>query len=159
MRMVLGMVIDGDGVPVAGHMWPGNTADVTTPGLVAGRLQARSGVRRVCLVADAGMIPGRQVAAVGARGWECIPGARLRGTGDVRGTVLRDPGPFGTAGVARQRPDPMELQVREVRLGGHGKGSRRHVVCHNPEQAAGDAATRAEPLAPLEEKLRSGRRT
>ena len=155
-QMVLGMVIDGDGVPVASHMWPGNTADVTTLDLVAERLQARFGVRRVCLVADAGMISKKQVAAVEARGWEYILGARLRGTKEVRETVLRDSGPFVTVEAERQRPDPMELQVKEVRLGGPGKGSRRYVVCHNPEQAAKDAATRAALLASLEEKLRSG---
>ena len=107
-QMVLGMVIDGDGVPVASHMWPGNTADVTTLDLVAERLQARFGVRRVCLVADAGMISKKQVAAVEARGWEYILGARLRGTREVRETVLRDSGPFVTVEAERQRPDPME---------------------------------------------------
>ena len=169
-QMVLGMVIDGDGVPVASHMWPGNTADVTTLDLVAERLQARFGVRRVCLVADAGMIeearstwwPRRQpcrgddLEVAAARGWEFILGARLRGTREVRETVLRDSGRFVTVEVERQRPDPMELRVKEVKVGGHGKGSRRYVVCHNPEQAAKDAATRAELLASLEEKLRSG---
>ena len=155
-QMVLGMVIDGDGVPVASHMWPGNTADVTTLDLVAERLQAWFGVRRVCLVADAGMISRKQVAAVEARGWEFILGARLRGTGEVRETVLRDSGPFVTVEAERKRPDPMELRVKEVKVGGRGKGSRRYVVCHNPEQAAKDAATRAALLASLEEKLRSG---
>lgn len=155
-QMVLGMVIDGDGIPVAGHMWPGNTADVTTLDLVAGRLQARFGVGRVCLVADAGMISKRQVAAVEARGWEFILGARLRGTKEVRDTVLGDPGRFETVEAVRQRPDPMELQVKEVRVDGDGKASRRYVVCRNPEQAAKDAATRAELLASLEGKLRSG---
>ena len=150
------MVIDGDGVPVASHMWPGNTADVTTLDLVAERLQARFGVRRVCLVADAGMISRKQVAAVEARGWKYILGARLRGTREVRETVLRDSGRFVTVEVERQRPDPMELRVKEVKVGGRGKGSRRYVVCHNPEQAAKDAATRAALLASLEEKLRSG---
>ena len=155
-QMVLGMVIDGDGVPVASHMWPGSTADVTTLDLVAERLQARFGVRRVCLVADAGMISKKQVAAVEARGWQYILGARLRGTKEVRETVLGDSGPFVTVEAERQRPEPMELRVKEVRVGGHGKASRRYVVCHNPEQAAKDAATRAELLASLEEKLRSG---
>ena len=28
--MVLGMVLDGDGIPVCSEMWPGNTTDVTT---------------------------------------------------------------------------------------------------------------------------------
>ena len=155
-QMVLGMVIDADGVPVASHMWPGNTADVTTLDLVAERLQARFGVRRVCLVADAGMISKRQVKAVEGRGWTYILGTRLRGTKEVRETVLGDSGPFETVEVERQRPDPMELQVKEVTVRGKGTASRRHVVCRNPEQAAKDAATRAELLASLEEKLRSG---
>ena len=155
-QMVLGMVIDGDGIPVASHMWPGNTADVTTLDLVAERLQARFGVGRVCLVADAGMISKRQMAAVEARGWEYILGARLRGTTEVRDTVLGDTGPFETVEAERQRPDPMELQVKEVAVGGDGETSRRYVVCRNPEQAAKDAATRAELLASLEEKLRGG---
>ena len=47
---------DGDGIPVCSEMWPGNTTDVTTLDQVAGRLQSRFGVRRVCLVADAGMM-------------------------------------------------------------------------------------------------------
>ncbi len=37
-QMVLGMVIDSDGVPICCEMWPGNTADVTMFDLVAGRL-------------------------------------------------------------------------------------------------------------------------
>ena len=68
-QMVLGMVIDGDGIPVCSEMWPGNTTDVTTLDQVAQRLQSRFGVRRVCLVADAGMISKKMIAAVEARGW------------------------------------------------------------------------------------------
>ena len=45
-QMVLGMVIDGDGIPVCSEMWPGNTTDVTTLDQVAQRLQSRFGVRR-----------------------------------------------------------------------------------------------------------------
>ena len=63
------MVIDGDGIPVCSEMWPGNTTDVTTLDWVAGRLQSRFGLRRVCLVADAGMISKKMIAAVEARGW------------------------------------------------------------------------------------------
>ena len=113
-QMVLGMVIDGDGIPVCSEMWPGNTTDVTTLDQVAQRLQSRFGVRRVCLVADAGMISKKMIAAVEARGWFYILGARLRRTKEVRDVVLSDTGAFDTVEVARQRPDPMELQVKEV---------------------------------------------
>ena len=162
-QMVLGMVIDGDGIPVASEMWPGNTTDVTTLDRVAGRLQSRFGVRRVCVVADAGMMSKKMVAAVEARGWLYILGARLRRTTEVRDVVLGDTGPFETVEVARERPDPMQLQVKEVTVcDTPGKGAakerakpRRYVVCHNPDQARKDAATRAQLLAALESKLRS----
>ena len=162
-QMVLGMVIDGDGVPVCSEMWPGNTADVTTLDRVAEQLQRRFGVRPVCVVADAGMISKKMVAAVEARGWLYILGARLRRTKEVRDVVLSDSGPFETVEVERQRPDPMALQVKEVTVhDAPGKGAeneppkpRRYVVCRNPDQARKDAATREQILAALESKLRS----
>ena len=162
-QMVLGMVIDGDGVPVCSEMWPGNTTDVTTLDRVAERLQRRFGVRRVCLVADAGMMSKKMVAAVEARGWLYILGARLRRTKEVRDVVLTDSAPFDTVEVERQRPDPMELQVKEVTVcdtpcnGAENEPpkSRRYVVCRNPDQARKDAATRAQILAALDAKLRS----
>ena len=162
-QMVLGMVIDGDGVPVASEMWPGNTTDVTTLDWVAGRLQRRFGVRRVCLVADAGMMSKKMVTAVEARGWLYILGARLRRTKEVRDVVLTDTAPFDTVEVERQRPDSMELQVKEVTVcdtpcnGAENEPPkpRRYVVCRNPDQARKDAATRAQLLAALESKLRS----
>ena len=162
-QMVLGMVIEGDGVPVCSEMWPGNTTDVTTLDQVAARLQSRFGVRRVCLVADAGMISKKMIAAVEARGWFYILGARLRRTKEVRDVVLSDTGAFDTVEVARQRPDPMELQVKEVTVNDTPcKGAvkaphkpRRYVVCRNRDQARKDAATREQILAALEHKLRS----
>ena len=162
-QMVLGMVIDGDGIPVCSEMWPGNTTDVTTLDRVAERLQRRFAVRQVCLVADAGMISNKQIAAVEARGWLYILGARVRRTKEVRDVVLGDTGPFETLEVERQRPDPMALQVKEVTVEdtprkGAAKAPpkpRRYVVCRNPDQARKDAVTRAQILASLESKLRS----
>ena len=152
--MVLGMVIDGAGIPVVSHMWPCNTADVTTLDRVAERLQARFDIRRVCLVADAGMMSKRQVAAVEVRGWDYILGARLRSTKELRDAACADIGRFETVEVDRQRSAPMQLQVKEFKV--DGTPQRRYVICHNPEQAARDAATREQLLAALEGKLRSG---
>ena len=162
-QRVLGMVIDGDGGSVCSEMWPGNTTDVTTLDRVAERLQRRFGGRRVCLVADAGRLSNKMVAAVEARGWLCILGARRRRTKDVRDRVLSDTAPFETVDVARQRPDPMTLQVKEVTVEDTpGKGAakaprkpRRYVVWRTPDQARKDAPTREQILAALESKLHS----
>lgn len=58
---------------------------------------------------------------------------RRRGAKEVPETVLGVPGPFETVEAGRRHPDPMELRIKEVRFGGHGKGSRRYVLCHNQE--------------------------
>ena len=133
-QMVLGMVIDGDGIPVCSEMWPGNTTDVTTLDQVAQRLQSRFAVRRVCLVADAGMISKKMIAAVEARGWFYILGARLRRTKEIRDVVLSDTGAFETVEVARQRSRPDGASSQ----GSHG---RRHTV-----QGGGEGATQATSL-------------
>ena len=155
-QMVLGIVLDAAGMPIASEMWPGNTADVTTLDLVAGRLEKHFGIGEVCVVADAGMISKKQIAAIEARGWRYILGARPRATKEVSEVVLGDEAPFEEIEVERQRPKPMKLEVKEVVVGKGKEGpGRRYIVCRNPEQAARDATKRAGILEKLEGKLSS----
>ena len=128
---------------------------------MAERLQRRFAVRRVCLVADAGMISKKQIAAVEARGWLYILGARLRRTqGGLATWCSATRAHSRPSSVERQRPDPMTLQVKEVTVHDTpGKGAakappkpRRYVVCRNPDQARKDAATREQILAALDEQ-------
>jgi len=55
-QMVVGVIIDGHGRPVCCELWPGNTTDVETLTPVMERLRNRFGIRRICIVADRGMI-------------------------------------------------------------------------------------------------------
>ena len=84
------------------------------------RLQSRFGVRRVCLVADAGMISKKMIAAVEARGWFYILGARLRRTKEVRDVVLSED---GSRSLARLRLGPTRHVVHSWERG-HLAGSR-----------------------------------
>ena len=63
-QMVVGAVLDGQGRPICCELWPGNTTDVTTLIPVVDRLRSRFGVRRVCIVADRGMISQETIAAL-----------------------------------------------------------------------------------------------
>ena len=63
-QMVVGLALDVAGWPVCCELWPGNTADVTTLLPVIDRLRQRFRVRRVCLVADRGMISAATIAAL-----------------------------------------------------------------------------------------------
>ena len=67
-QLVVGMVLDGDGFPVASEIWHGNTADVKALDRVVARLQERFGLRSVCVVADRGMISRETIASIEARG-------------------------------------------------------------------------------------------
>ena len=74
-QMVVGAVLDGQGRPICCELWPGNTTDVTTLIPVVDRLRSRFGVRRVCLVADRGMISRETITALeqDERGWQVHP--------------------------------------------------------------------------------------
>ncbi len=118
-QMVPGLVLTQDGRPVCSEMGPGNVADVTALEAVARRLRHRFGIRSVCLVADRGMIGKGTMAALEARGRQCIPGARPRAGKEVREEVPSDGGTMTAFTVARTHdPEPLTLEIREVVLPG-----------------------------------------
>lgn len=149
-QMIVGVVLDQEGVPLCCELLPGNTADVTRLLPVAERLSARFGVGRVTLVADRGMIDKKTIAELEAQGWGYILGARMRSQREVRDEVLsragryQEVGPRGPGGAA-------PLKVKDVRV-----DERRYVVCRNEDQATKDAADRAAILAALDDRLRQG---
>ena len=159
--MVLGLVLDNQGLPVCCEMWPGNTADVTTLVPVAQRLQERFGIRSVCLVADRGMISRATMAAIEERGWSYILGVRMRGSQEFREQVLGADAPELAVSVERAHEPrrPLELKIPDVRVREQGEEAsceRRYVVCRNAEQARRDRAVREEIVAQLRRQLVRG---
>jgi hypothetical protein len=156
-QMVVGAVLDGQGRPIGCELWPGNTSDVTTLIPVVDRLRSRFGVRRVCIVADRGLISRETIEAPEQpeRGWSYILGARMRAQDEVREDVLSRAGRYRVVHPPRvKRDDPSPLKVKEVRVEG-----RRYVVCLNEEEARKDAADREAIVAALREQLRRGDRS
>ncbi|MGZ3434368.1 MAG: IS1634 family transposase, partial [Isosphaeraceae bacterium] len=153
-QMVVGAVLDGQGRPICCELWPGNTTDVTTLIPVVDRLRSRFGVRRVCIVADRGMISQETIEALEqpGRGWQYILGARMRSQNEVKDEVLSRAGRYRVVHPPRvQSDDPSPLKVKEV-----GVGERRYVVCLNEDEARKGAADRGAVVAALREQLRSG---
>jgi transposase len=153
-QMVVGAVLDGQGRPICCELWPGNTTDVTTLIPVVDRLRSRFGVRRVCIVADRGMISQETIEALeqDERGWQSILGARMRSQNEVNDEVLARAGRYRVVHPPRiKSDDPSPLKVKEVWV-----GERRYVVCLNEDEARKDAADREAIVAALREQLRSG---
>jgi transposase len=149
--MVVGMVVDDQGIPLCCEMWPGNTADVKTIKEVVGRLKDCFQIRDVCVVADRGMISAEMLEFLESE--ECPPayilGVRLRAVREVREEVLSRAGRYSEIEPENPRREP--LKVKEVR-----HKSRRYAVCVNEAQARKDAYDRERIAASLREKLKSG---
>jgi hypothetical protein len=151
-QMVVGAVLDGAGRPICCELWPGNTADVTTLIPIVDRLWRRFHIRKVCIVADRGMISQSTLDDLEQQGWPYILGARMRRQKEVRDHVLADRGRFHVVHEARQKSsDPAPLKVKEVWI-----EDRRYVVCINEEEVEHDRLAREAIVASLREQLRRG---
>lgn len=150
-QMVVGVVLDDNGIPLCCEMWPGNTADVTTISEVVKRFQGCFNIKDVCIVADRGMISAKMLEFLESP--ECtfryILGVRLRAVKEVRRDVLSRAGRYSEVEPACSRHEP--LKVKEVI-----HNQRRYAVCLNEAQARKDAHDREQIVASLREKLKSG---
>jgi Transposase DDE domain len=149
-QMVVGVVLDQEGVPLCCEILPGNATDVTLLLPVAERLSRRFGVERVTLVADRGMIGSKTIEQLETAGWGYILGARMRSQNEVRQEVLSRAGRYQVVGPGSHQ-GPATLKVKDVRVEG-----RRYVVCLNEDQATKDAADRTAMVTALEDRLHSG---
>ncbi|MCX6009242.1 MAG: IS1634 family transposase [Chloroflexi bacterium] len=143
-QMVMGAVLTGEGRPVCCELWPGNQADANSLLPVVDRLCQRFGLRRVCWVADRGMISQQTIEGLEERKLEYILGARMRRQKEVREDVLERSG--------RYQEVAENLRVKEVWV-----GERRYIVCHNPHEALKDAADREAIVKSLEDQLKNHR--
>lgn len=142
-QLVMGVVLTGEGRPVCCEVWPRNQTDVRSLLPIVDRMRDRFGVRRVCWVADRGMISGKTIRELEERELEYILGARMRRQNEVREVVLADTGEYEVV--------EENLRVKEVIVEG-----RRYVVCHNPKEAVKDAADRQAIVKALEDQLGKG---
>jgi len=76
-QIVIGLLVTSDGIPIAHHVFSGNTADRSTLAEVMADLQARFGVGRIALMADRGLISEENLALVAERGFDHVLATRL----------------------------------------------------------------------------------
>jgi len=143
-QLVLCVVVDGNGWPIAWEILPGNTADKAAFREVVARLREKFSIRSVVVVADRGMISKDSVEFL--TGHETAPfdyvlGCRLRQQKEVREDVLLQQGPLEAVSD--------NLAVRDVFV-----GDRRYVLCRNEIEARADAAARVALVEKLERTLK-----
>jgi len=143
-QLCLGVVVTGEGLPVAHLLLPGRTADPEAFREAIAYLGEELGLREVVICCDRGMVSGGNLAALKGAGLSYIVAIRMRRE-RVAGAVLSHPG--------RYREVAGNLKVKEVPVPGEGD---RYILCYNPLGAEEDRRAREAIVVHLEEKISSG---
>ena len=145
-QIVIGLLCTSDGIPIAHHVFSGNTGDATTLAAVLGDLARRFAVGRICVVADRGLMSAANVSAVAEAGFDHLLATKLR----------RDR--ISTEALAAIKDDtvwvdiaPHRCRAADIRL----EDGTRAVVVESDARARRDAARTAEIVATAEAKLRA----
>jgi transposase len=141
---VIGLLVTSDGIPIAHHVFAGNTADRSSLPEVMDDLQARFGVGRIALVADRGLISEENLALVAAHGFDHVLATRLHRDPSVA-TVLKAAADKDAVFVPVGDDGTKATEVTYE--------SRRYVVVDSPRLHLRDDARRSEPLARTEDRL------
>ena len=151
-QMVVGAVLDDEGRPICCEMWFGNTTDVGTLVPLVDRLRNRFGIKRVCVVADRGLISHENIENLREHGISYILGVRMRNVNEVKRDVLSRGGRYREVyPESTDRTKPAPLKVKEVIQNG-----KRYIICVNQRQARKDAADRQAIIESLEDQLKKG---
>lgn len=154
-QIMIGLLVTGDGIPIAHHVFAGNTNDATTLPTVLADLQHRFGVGRIAVVADRGLISETNLAAVAAAGFDHVIATRLHRDATVERIL--------TKAAARPAADwtGVDDNTRVCDLLENG---RRYVVVDSAERTRRDdtrtqqlLAGTATQLDALAERVNTGR--
>ena len=147
VKVLVGLVITGDGFPLAHHVFPGNTADINAFRMALADLRQRFPIRRVVIIADRGVVSDGLIGELEQmneeepdKRIEYILGMRLRKNKEVSEVVLSRAGRF-------HKVDD-NLEVKKVLVDG-----RRYVVCHNSEAEERDRGRREAIIEHAREEL------
>lgn len=153
-QMIVGVVVDENGMPLCSEMWPGNSADVETLMAVVERIRKRFQPSGFCIVADRGMISRKTLDILEKPGNKIryILGERMRKVKEVGQKVLSAAGDYVEVYLeGSSSMDPSALKVKEVLV-----EDRRYIVCLNTRQARKDAMDREAIIESLKEQIKSG---
>jgi len=124
-QLLVGLLVNREGLPLAHKVFPGNRLDAATVPEVLEDLRRRFGLRRVVFVGDRGMVSAGNLEALGQAGYQYILGLRKR-AGVRCWEALRQVGEEDWQQVAEG------LRVARVRA---GEGASI-ILCHSQARQA-----------------------
>lgn len=143
-QVVVGLLTTTDGLPIAHHIFPGNTADVSTLEGVVEDLAKRFAVSGFTFVADRGLVSEQNLATIVEHGLDYVIATRLHHDGICREALVAS-----SARDAAWVPVPEANSFAcDVEVAG-----QRCVVVASPERYLRDRARQRELISRTERKL------
>jgi len=145
-QIVIGLLTTSDGIPIAHHVFAGNTSDVTTLPGVLEDLKARFGVGGICVVADRGLVSADNLQSLATQGFSHVLATRLH----------RDPACAAALGASTGK-DAVWVPVPDAHSAACDVvvDDRRYVVVASFERHRRDTRRTAELAEATAEKLRA----
>jgi transposase len=140
-QVVLGLLVDTDGIPLGFEVFPGNTVEGKTLTLIMEKMRSKFCVRRFIFVADRGLLSKDNLDTIRAEQGEFIVGMRIGNLGNKR-PELYDRSKFKAVS------DGFELFETEFE-------DDRGVITWSKERAERDRKTREDILRKIRAKLES----
>ena len=94
VQVVMGMIIDTNGIPIGYELFPGNTFDGKTMLAALANIGKRFGIRRVIIVADRGINSKGNLKSIKEAGYGYIMASKIRGMGKSMKEKILSPESF-----------------------------------------------------------------
>ena len=161
-QIVIGVVMTQDNIPIAHYTFPGNTADRSTVQEVVSDIKKRFRVESVTLVADKGMVSGKNLKFLLDNGEDFILGESVRQTvtaGEViaeAASERRNKAPVSKSYVYESNKEKtinFEIEVDEKIKQKKIRQNLRYVACYNDGVALKKYSTRMKNVVSCLEEI------
>jgi len=158
VQVVMGMIIDSNGIPVGYELFPGNTFDGKTMVKALENIKLRFGINRVIIVADRGINSKMNLSLIKEAGYGYIVASKIKCMGAKMQTQILDP-----SGFVALNDNTGEQGFRYKNIGYENiftdENGKKHalyenlIITYSPKRAKKDADDRARLVEKAEKLL------
>jgi transposase len=154
-QLVVGVLMDQQGIPLGCEVMPGNTQDVTLIKALVGNVKERFRLADIVWVSDGGMTSEKNIAELQSLGIKYILGTRMKNVKEIYGKIKDEKTRSDImAALTLIKRDPKD---KREPLGYYEFPSRhpgrRCVIVYNPEEAERERQTRQAVVTKLKQTL------
>jgi transposase len=155
VQVVMGLLIDEEGIPISYELFPGNTSDFTTLIPIMDDLKVRYGINKMILTADRGLNSGQNLAYLQQMGFDYVMGYKIRSASQVAREYILDESGY------TQQGDGFKWKIcnldREAQYNGEKKALRDNLILTwSAKRAEKDRADRERLIEKSKRLVESG---